>query len=190
MILQKFIIIAVLSILNLCTSFSQLFINEFMARNKTGLTDNRGNFSDWIEIYNSGNEAIDFSGYYLTDTIGDPGKSKIKKTSPDTTIIKAHGYLVLFADGKPRNGILHLSFKLKKSGEQIALFKKSGKGFILIDEITYKAQFKDVSYGRVPDGASKFTFIQTPSPGATNNNSTTGKPPIKNKMTKKPAKLK
>jgi hypothetical protein len=190
MILQKFIIVIGLLVLNLSTSFSQLFINEFMARNKTGLTDNKGKFSDWIEIYNSGNEAVDLSGYYLTDTIGDPGKSKIKKTYPDSTLIKAHGYLVLFADGKSRNGILHLSFKLKKSGEQIALYKKAGKSFILIDEITYKAQFKDVSYGRVPDGGSKLAYIQTPSPGGTNNHSTTGKPPVKNKMSKKPSSSK
>jgi hypothetical protein len=178
--------LSVFLILNIFPGFSQLYINEFMARNKTGLTDNIGKFSDWIEIYNAGNEAVDIAGYFLTDTLGDPGKSKIKKTNHDSTLIMPHGYLVLFADGKQKNGVLHLSFKLKKTGEQLGLFKKEGKSYIQIDAITFKTQFKDVSFGRVPDGSKKLEYIQTPSPGATNNNATTGKPPIKNKMSQKP----
>jgi hypothetical protein len=186
--MQRFIFLSVLLILNLFPSFSQLYINEFLARNKTGLTDKTGKFCDWIEIYNTGNESVNLAGYFLTDTFADPGKSKIKKTSLDSTQIKPHGYLVLFADGKPKNGVLHLSFKLKKSGEQIGLFKKEGKSYILIDSITFKAQFKDVSYGRVPDGSKKFEYIQTPSPGSSNNNAITGKPSNKNKMSKKPSR--
>jgi hypothetical protein len=166
-------------------AFSQLYINEFMARNKTGLTDNKGKYSDWIEIYNSGPEAIDMAGYFFTDTVGDPGKSKIKKGHPDSTTIKSHGYLVFFADGKPGRGIRHLGFKLKKTGEQISLYKKEDQKYILVDQVRYKAQFKDTSYGRVPDGSSKFFYIQTASPGFTNNNSTTGKPAVKNNISKK-----
>jgi hypothetical protein len=168
---------------------AQLFINEFMAKNKTGLTDNRGNYSDWIEIYNAGNESIDLAGYYLTDSLGEPGKLKIRKSAPDSTIIKPHGFLVFFADGNPGNGALHLSFKLKKSGEQVALFKKEGQEFVLVDRVIYRLQFKDVSYGRYPDGSSRFVYIQTASPGASNNNATIGKPVIKNKPSRKSAKV-
>jgi hypothetical protein len=184
--IRKFIFLFGVLILNLLPSFSQLCINEFMAGNKTGLKDNKGKFSDWIEIYNSGNEAIDLAGYYLSDTLGDPGKSKIKKSSLDSTIINSHGYLVLFADGKTINGVLHLSFKLKKNGEQLGLFKKEGKSYIQVDAITYKKQFNDVSFGRVPDGSKKLEYIQTPSPGATNNDAATGKPPMKIKNLPRP----
>jgi hypothetical protein len=156
-----------------------------MARNKTGLKDNTGKYSDWIEIYNAGNEVVDLSGYFLSDTIGTPGKSMIGKYHPDSTTIKPHGFLVLFADGKPGNGILHLAFKLKKTGEQVTLCRKEGQKFVLIDEVNFKSQFKDVSYGRIPDGASKFMYIQTSSPGSSNNNATTGKPIVKNKISKK-----
>ncbi len=188
MFYKRNICIAAFLIFLIFPAFPQLYINEFMARNKTGLKDNKGKFSDWIEIYNAGNMAVDLAGYYLTDTIGNPGKSMIEKGHSDSTTIKSHGFLVLYADGKPDNGILHLAFKLKKTGEQVALYKKEGQKYVVIDEVTYKEQFKDVSYGRVPDGASKFVFIQTSSPGSSNNNATTGRPAVKNKMSKKPDK--
>ena len=156
-----------------------------MARNKTGLKDNIGKYSDWIEIYNAGNVAVDLAGYFLTDTIANPGKSMIKSTHPDSTTVKPYGYILFYADGKPGNGIRHLDFKLKKSGEQVALYKKEGQKFVLVDKIEFKIQFKDVSFGRVPDGSSKLVYIQTASPGFTNNNVTTGKPIVKNKTSKK-----
>src|SRR3972149_6019693 len=42
-------------------------INEFLASNDNGLTDADGDHSDWIELYNSGNELVDLGGWYLTD---------------------------------------------------------------------------------------------------------------------------
>jgi len=182
---KRFCVLVLLVIVSLPT-FPQLFINEFMARNKTGLTDNREKFCDWIEVYNAGTVAIDMAGYYFTDTIGEPGKSKIKSSHSDSTTIRPQGYLVFFADGRPGNGVRHLSFKLKKSGEQVALYKKVEQKYVLVDLIKFKSQFKDVSYGRVPDGNSKLYYIRTASPGSTNNNATTGKPAVKSKTSVKP----
>ena len=45
-----------------------LYINEFMASNVLAHENSSGDYEDWIEIYNSGNAAIDLSGYYLTDS--------------------------------------------------------------------------------------------------------------------------
>ena len=50
---------------------SQVIISEFMAQNSTSISDDFGDKSDWIEIYNSGTNAIDLVGWHLTDTTND-----------------------------------------------------------------------------------------------------------------------
>jgi hypothetical protein len=51
-----------------------LFINEFMAENKTNVTDEFGEHDDWIEIYNAGPAPVDLGGMYLTDDLSNPTK--------------------------------------------------------------------------------------------------------------------
>ena len=38
-----------------------------MSKNDTSIRDNDGDFSDWIELYNSSNNPINLNGYYLSD---------------------------------------------------------------------------------------------------------------------------
>jgi len=42
-------------------------ISEFMALKNTTLTDQDGQYSDWIELYNSGPDTVNLNGWYLTD---------------------------------------------------------------------------------------------------------------------------
>ena len=44
-----------------------LLITEFLAENKTQLTDADGDFSDWIEIYNASEKTLSLAGWHLTD---------------------------------------------------------------------------------------------------------------------------
>ena len=46
-------------------------INEFLAANDSANQDPQGDYDDWIELYNSGTETIDLTGYYLTDDLDD-----------------------------------------------------------------------------------------------------------------------
>src|SRR5258706_15598343 len=46
-------------------------ITEFVASNTTGLVDNLGRHSDWLEIYNPNTTALDLGGYFLTDDPND-----------------------------------------------------------------------------------------------------------------------
>ena len=48
-------------------SDSPLVINEFMVSNTNSVTDNADEFEDWIELYNSTDQAIDLTGMFLTD---------------------------------------------------------------------------------------------------------------------------
>ena len=67
-------------------------INEFSASNSSVIDDDNGNSSDWIEIYNAGEDSIDLAGYSLTDDAANP----TKYVFPSTTLGGGE-YLVVFA---------------------------------------------------------------------------------------------
>ncbi|MCD4792550.1 MAG: lamin tail domain-containing protein [Bacteroidales bacterium] len=94
--LYSFIIIS-LSFFLFITAKAQLYINEFMASNVTIYADivDYDDYSDWIEIYNDSDAAIDISGYYLTDDLEDFNKWQI----PSGAIIEGKAYLIFWADG-------------------------------------------------------------------------------------------
>jgi hypothetical protein len=60
-------------------------------------------------------------------------------------------------------------FKLKSAGESIYLMNPSGN---VVDQQLYWLLQKDHSYGRIPDGSSNWCYINTPSPGFSNNSCT------------------
>jgi hypothetical protein len=134
-------------------------INEFMADNETTVTDQDGEYEDWIEFYNNGQEAINLGGYFLTDDAAEPDQW----TFPDTTIA-AGGYLVVWADEDEEQEGLHASFKISKSGESIIL---SNPQLEVVDEITFTQQQTDITFGRFPNGTGSYIFM-TPTCGATN----------------------
>ncbi|MFO7896959.1 MAG: lamin tail domain-containing protein [Candidatus Cloacimonadales bacterium] len=135
-----------------------LFINEFMASNDYGPVDEHGNNDDWIEIYNAGNVAVDIGGMYMTDDLADLTNSLIPDTSPELTTIEPGGFLVLWADKEPEQGVLHLEdMKLSGSGEQIGLIDADGT--TVIDSLTYGEQTADISYGRLPDGSDNWEYF-------------------------------
>ena len=143
-----------------------LFINEFLASNDSCCTDENGEYDDWIEIYNPGPDAVDIGGMYVTDDLSDLTAWQIPATAPDTTTIPAGGFLVLWADKQPEQGVLHVKIKLSSSGEQIGLTAPNGT--TVLDSLTFGAQTTDVSYGRLPDGSNNWQTFNTPTPGAPN----------------------
>jgi hypothetical protein len=140
-----------------------LRINEFLADNATGLRDEAGDLEDWIEIVNTGNAAVNLSGYYLTDNLTRPDKWAFPSYQAESG-----AFLVVFADEEASEGPLHAAFKLSRGGEEIGLFFKSGNQFILVDSVRFKAQTTDVSSGRVPDATGNWQFLNPPTPGRSN----------------------
>jgi hypothetical protein len=136
-------------------------INEMMADNKAIVESTYGNFPDWVELFNSGSEAVDLSGMYLTD---DPAQPTWQ--FPAGTIIEPNGYRVVWADGDSELGSLHASFKLNANGETVALLAVDGK--TVVDSVTFGKQIEDVSYGRLPDGRSSWYYLTNPTPGDAN----------------------
>ena len=140
---------------------NNLFINEFMANNDAAVIDSEGNYPDWIELYNSGNESIDLGGMFLSDDLTVP-----KWQFPLGTTIDAGGFIVIWADSSSSDGSLHASFSLNASGEVIGLFASDGES--LIDSIAFDEQISDFSYGRQTDGSSNWHYL-TPTAGLANN---------------------
>jgi hypothetical protein len=139
---------------------SSVVINELMTGNETTIKSDYGNYTDWIELYNTADNTIDISGMFLTDNI-----TTYRWQFPSNTSIQAHGYLLVWADGNFRLGGLHTNFKLDSDGETIALFATDGS---LVDSISFDRQVQDVSYGRTLDGGSNWDYLIDPTPGEAN----------------------
>jgi hypothetical protein len=138
-----------------------LVINELMADNDKAVQSIFGGYPDWIELFNSGNSAIDLGGMYLTDDL-----AKLKWRFPNGTIIEPNSYLLVWADADIGRSSLQVNFNLLANGGVIGLFASDGK--TMIDLILYEKQIRDVSYGRIPNGSSSWDYLETPTAGKAN----------------------
>lgn len=100
--------------------YSPLIITEVMSVNTSAVPDENGEFKDYIEIYNSGDEDINLSGVGLSDR-----SDRIKFLFPDY-IIKSKSFVIVYASNKNKIdtnlGIFHAKFKLSSFGESVYLF--------------------------------------------------------------------
>ena len=142
---------------------TNVYITEVMASNDSVDTyEGQGN-TDWIELWNSGSQSVDLSGYALTDNIDRARKWQF----PSGTVILPGQYLVVLCDGldKVEDGIAHTSFKVKRTGGETICFSDStGK---VLDKITMPLVPTNVSYGRT-SGLAGFFYYDTPTPGQAN----------------------
>jgi len=125
-----------------------IVVNELMADNDNGIVDEAGENEDWVELYNNSDQAIDVSGFYLTDRYGNPRQWQI----PAGTVIAARDYLLIWCDDDGAQGPLHANFKLGKDGEGVYLFANDPALNILVASLVYPAVGADEAYGRLPDG--------------------------------------
>lgn len=135
-------------------------INEAMSGNKGVLFDDEGKSSDWVELYNSSDEAVDLSRFSLSDDASKPEKWVF----PDITL-EAHGYVVVYLSGRSKKdadaGSLHASFKLKSKGENLLLCVKGQ----IVDSVMLPAMPDNVSYCRTEDD---WRLADVPTPGLSN----------------------
>ncbi len=152
-----------LFIMPLHFAHAQVLINEFQASNQTTIADEDGDFEDWIELFNAGAEAVNLSGYGLTD---DPERP-YRWIFPPVSIAPGQ-HLLVWASGKDRRlafGELHTNFSISSSGEPLQLTAPDGS---IADFLPAVALPGDFSYGRFPDGSDDFFFYDEPSPAAPN----------------------
>jgi hypothetical protein len=119
-------------------------IHEFLADNTTGLVDQDGDRSDWVELKNTDAVPVDISGWYLTDDVGD-----LTKWQLPSTVINPGGYLTIFASGKNlavAGQELHADFSLASGGGYLGLVMADGTT-VAHSFAPFPEQFADVSYG-------------------------------------------
>ena len=122
-----------------------IMISEVMASNDSVATYPKAGYTDWVEIFNSGDAAVDLSGWGLSDNPEKP----LKWQFPDGTTIHPGEYRVILCDKdteKSSDAELHASFTIsRKSGEIIALTDAEGT---VHDRITLPEMKTDISFGR------------------------------------------
>jgi len=145
-----------------------LYINEFMASNSVAFPGPQGDYPDWIEIYNAGDEDVMLGGFSMFDTLDVTQAYLIPSTYPDSVTVEAGGFIVFYANKEEGSSVRNLNFKLNGDGEQIGLWDPNEN---LLDGITYEEQAVDTSYGRFADGTESWFYMPDFTPGAANQNS-------------------
>jgi len=142
---------------------SDIVINELMASNDVTVSDEFGEFDDWIEIYNKGSVSVNLGGLHLSDDPLILGKY----TFPDITL-SPNEYFIVWADDdeEDQGDDYHATFKLSSSGEELYL---SDEDFNILDAVFFGEQETDIGYARVPNGVGDFV-IQFPTFSFNNDN--------------------
>ncbi len=134
-----------LAMLILCPAAkAQVRITEFMASNASTLTDEDGDYSDWIEIQNTSATNVNLLNWALTDSASHPQAWLFPATN-----LTAGNFLLVFASGKNRavaGQELHTGFKLSAGGEYLALIRPDGSMATQFSP-EFPPQYPDVSYG-------------------------------------------
>ena len=167
---MKFITLFVATLLCGSASAQTLKINEIMQSNIECYMDDIHEFPDsWVELYNPTNAAIDLKDYKISN------KNKEKKAwqLPSKTI-PAGGFVVIFCD---KEGLedkrLHADFRLE-SGKDCTVYLFKDKE--VVDSLPAgmkKMPAPDIAFGRETDGADKWGYQLTATPGKTNCGQTT-----------------
>ncbi len=141
-------------------------INEVSAANDIYASD-LFKKSDWIELYNTTNEDYDIAGMYLSDHLSEPEKWQIP-TSDGTfsTIIPAHGHLVIWCDKTAGTSQLHADFKLNNEDKSLVLLTAKDKTWA--DTLVYSAHDGFHTVGLYPDGGSSLYVMARPTIGNAN----------------------
>ncbi len=125
---------------------AEVRLSEFLADNADVIQDGDGEKSDYIEIYNPDDTAVNLAGYSLTVSRGTPRQWVF----PDL-ILNRGQYLLVWASGKNRADPakpLHTNFKLERSGGYLALIPPGAvppAAATVYDP--YPPQVTDKSYG-------------------------------------------
>lgn len=143
------------------SSSSTIRLNEVLPSNGRACPDEAGEHNDWVELYNTGDLAVDLGGYSLTDDTAVPRQSVI----PGGVTIEARSALLLWADATPAQGKTHLTFKFKSSAEQVVLYDAD---VLEVDSVRWSNATTDVSYGRLPDGTGPVLRCALPTCGQDN----------------------
>lgn len=140
------------------TDKPKIVINEVCTRNGSIGVDEESIGKDYIELYNTTDEMISLSGWYLSDDKKNPCKYRLTEN-----YIDPGESVLLYATGELEKEN-EINFKFSSSGETIYLHDSEGK---LVDEVYVPKLDLDTAYARNQDGATEWS-VKEPTPGASN----------------------
>ncbi len=138
-----------------------LRINEVMVQNDSGVVDDYGCRSAWIELFNSNYAPLEISSIYITNNrevlkVTDPQQRKAMMYAVPlgdvNTKIPKRQHILFWADNQPTRGTFHTNFTLTPGQENwIAVF--DANGLDIIDSISIPATLQpNTTYARALDG--------------------------------------
>ncbi|MFA6873135.1 MAG: CotH kinase family protein [Bacteroidaceae bacterium] len=142
--------------INEVSASNEIYQNEYFKQN------------DWLELYNTTDQAIDIAGMYLSDDSTKLTKFQIPSNFTSLTTIPAHGYRIIWCDKLVTSTELHASFKLASEGEIYICKGTNVNALDWVDGFKYTAHGSDRTYGRYPDGANKQYVFSRPSFNSSN----------------------
>ena len=128
-------------------ALQNVFINELLAHSENPAVP------QYIELYNHNTQKVDVSGCVLTD---DAASNKF--VVPSGTIIPAGGFVSFTA--------AQMGFAPNPGGG--TLYFMQGDDSRIWDCVQYPGQSDEVAWGRWPDGANDFYYLQNQTPGTNN----------------------
>ncbi len=145
-----------------------LFLNEIMPRNHHYPTSSPTVFKDWIELYNSGQEAVSLASLYLSNDPGNPGMCPYRLVVPGDDELAPGGCLTLWADNSERPYGRHLNFRLRGQGGVIYLYRRQAGEMVLLDSLVYGPVPTDMALARDGDAPGTWRLTDFPTPGRSN----------------------
>ncbi len=148
------------------TTSAQVTINEYSASNLSTIQDNYQKNEDWIELRNTGSQAVSLAGYYLSDNPGNPSKFTI----PDGVTIQAGAFMKVWASGRNEfsGGNLHTNFKFSQTKDDLEYIVFSQPDGTILEQIPLQKTMNGHSRGRNPFGSNQWVVFTNPTPGASN----------------------
>jgi len=133
-----------------------------MASNGSAIADDDGEYNDWIEIHNYGEDAVDLEGYGLSDKESDPFRWVFPAFS-----IEPGEYMLIWASGKDRLDPMHRCTRISASKPRRRGLAHPSLG-TQIDFMEPTPMAPNISYGRYPNGTGAWFFYDESTPGEPN----------------------
>ncbi len=156
---------------------AQVVINELMQSNIDCIMDDINEFPDsWVELYNTGDEAINLKDYKLGLT-----DNPAEAFALSSFTLNPKAYKLVYCDKYDGKRAYHAPFRLE-SGKDGSVYLFKGDEIVDKVEKMKKQPAPNVAYGRKTDGAEKWGYQLEPTPGKAN----TGKTCTKDDILKEP----
>ena len=137
-------------------AYAGLVISEAMASNGTSVPDDNGEYSDWVEIWNSSDAPINLKNVGLSDR-----SDSIRFLFPDITL-EPDGRVIVYCTDTNAAEIgqdFHAKFKISSVGETLYLFDPAA---YQIDSMTTPVLNSDETFALMSDGRAAVTAYYSP----------------------------